>query len=642
MKYMARFWRGLQRDGYAFIYWCVLLTLWRAAFIACFSGQLGGDYSSVPGALWLGARLSLKTAGVLMTVGILFATIPGVFVARWAAEKIRYGWHLAATVVFTFLFMARIPYYRAFNAAFDMHMLNGLYDDKAAILATVVQEYQLLPRLAGVAVIALGLAYILRGVLLRTRVVELTALGYPRAAMAGALVFLAAFAVFVRYGGAFSFAAGVNYQNAARFPQHLLNEAVLDDGQALYRVRSIQKELAAATKVDITPAELRKKIAAVGGKPADNIEAAFTHTVQQPKIGKQPDNIVIVVGESLGNWAMLPEFRGLGLADNLLALAESPHGAQVGTMLAHGGGTVDATNAIIAGVPSVGLYENYRAGDQQLATGLGYILKQLGYRTVFWYGGFAGWQNLENFARAQSFDEFYGAESLGSAQDASGGNAWGCPDELLLESVASYIDRTATGERVAHVVLTTSNHPPYSIDVDSAGFPRADVAARLPDSIASDEATLTELGHYWYADKTIGELVRTIESAHPDTLFVITGDHSERFSFKSAEDTRTLSTIPCIFYGAGVAPEWFGDKSVGTALQIAGTIAEIVAPPGFSYTALLPSMFSAKTVFNHRLYATDGELAEIAQAPEEVRDYAANLRTIAAYYVLRGNKIVEP
>lgn len=34
---------------------------------------------------------------------------------------------------------------------------------------------------------------------------------------------------------------------------------------------------------------------------------------------------------------------------------------------------------------------------------------------------------------------------------------------------------------------------------------------------------------------------------YSDTLFVITGDHSERFSFAKEQDTRTLSSIPCIF-----------------------------------------------------------------------------------------------
>lgn len=48
-------------------------------------------------------------------------------------------------------------------------------------------------------------------------------------------------------------------------------------------------------------------------------------------------------------------------------------------------------------------------------------------------------------------------------------------------------------EKVFHVVLTTSNHPPYSIDVDGVGFPREKVKSKLPADIASDEKRLPSL-----------------------------------------------------------------------------------------------------------------------------------------------------
>ena len=52
-------------------------------------------------------------------------------------------------------------------------------------------------------------------------------------------------------------------------------------------------------------------------------------------------------------------------------------------------------------------------------------MKQLGYKTIFWYGGFGAWQNVENFVRAQHFDEFRDASSFTGEK---GGNAWGVPD----------------------------------------------------------------------------------------------------------------------------------------------------------------------------------------------------------------------
>lgn len=66
MNSYARFFENLQQDLKAFIYWCLVFTVFRIAFIAIYSGQLNGDYSDIPMALLLGLRLSLKTAGMAL------------------------------------------------------------------------------------------------------------------------------------------------------------------------------------------------------------------------------------------------------------------------------------------------------------------------------------------------------------------------------------------------------------------------------------------------------------------------------------------------------------------------------------------------------------------------------------------------
>lgn len=146
------------------------------------------------------------------------------------------------------------------------------------------------------------------------------------------------------------------------------------------------------------------------------------HTVKQPKLAKQPRNIVLIVGKSFGNWPFLPKYKELGLVDNMLALQNSVYAAHVATMLPHGSGTISAVNGLVSGIPDMGLYENYQANsfNGKYATGIGYIMKQLGYKTVFWYGGFSGWQNIGKFTKAQSFDEFHCADEFSD----DSGNAW--------------------------------------------------------------------------------------------------------------------------------------------------------------------------------------------------------------------------
>lgn len=118
------------------------------------------------------------------------------------------------------------------------------------------------------------------------------------------------------------------------------------------------------------------------------------------------------------------------------------------------------------------------------------------------------------------------------------------------------MDKELADKKVFHVILTTSNHPPYTLDIDKIGFPKAAVRDKLSADISKDDKVLTELGHIWYADKTMGDFVKAAEKNHPDSLFIITGDHSERFDFAIEQDARTRSTIPCIFYGQGVQADW--------------------------------------------------------------------------------------
>ena len=197
------------------------------------------------------------------------------------------------------------------------------------------------------------------------------------------------------------------------------------------------------------------------------------------------------------------------------------------------------------------------------------------------------------------------------------------------------------GQKYFHMILTTSNHPPYTLDVDSMGFPRDKVRGKLPKSISKDEKTLTELGHIWYADKTMGDFVRKAEKKHPDTLFVITGDHSDRFTFAVEQDNRTISTIPCIFYGQGVQQSWFSDNSIGCHMQIAGTLAEILGEPGFKYSAMMPSVFANNEyVFNHRLLADGkGIFVQDKLQDKTINEQIAAARKIGAWRVLKGNTV---
>ena len=139
----------------------------------------------------------------------------------------------------------------------------------------------------------------------------------------------------------------------------------------------------------------------------------------------------------------------------------------------------------------------------------------------------------------------------------------------------------------------------------------------------------------------MGRFVRSTEKLKPDTLFVVTGDHAERFTFSKDVDDKTYSAIPCIIYGQGVQKDWLPDDATGCAMQILPTLAEIVGKPNMQYSSILPSLFNNdKPVFNHKFYAWEDKMYDLnAKAPDDIKKRADAAKKITAWRVVKGNEI---
>ena len=118
------------------------------------------------------------------------------------------------------------------------------------------------------------------------------------------------------------------------------------------------------------------------------------------------------------------------------------------------------------------------------------IFKRLGYKTRFYYGGFLSWQNIGNFSKAQGFDEVIAAPSINRNILKE---VWGVDDMKLFSYVRA---NTGEHERTFNVILTTTYHPPYDIDVESYGFSMDGIPEAISGSM---EVTIpvNQFGHFW-------------------------------------------------------------------------------------------------------------------------------------------------
>ena len=641
MSRFSFFFFQVKKDIFGFLFWLVLFTLFRILFLSAHLEELeAASFTDILLCLWYGLRISLKTAGAIALVPFLFSTMAQTVWARWPGRLLRQFWQGFCFFLFTFLFIGRFVYYDIFHAAYNIMIINGLFDDWNAIIRTAIDEYHALYLLPLPILLSLLIFFIWRRLDRDIVYHEYETSPSRKLWYIGifCLCFPALF-IFLRFGGAFTYHHSINWANAGRLPLSLLNETILDDAQALYRTYAAYTLMQEKTAVPLAPAALRQAIIELQGNPdADSIDAAFSRRVGSPIMEHPPQHIYLILGESYGLWPFLPVYRPMGLAAEGVSFMESNRGASVPTSLAQGTGTMPAVNGFLTGLPDAGLYPNYMkvSYHEPYRTGIGYVMKQLGYKTIFWYGGFGEWQSVRHFALSQHFDAFYGAEDITNTTES----AWGMPDKELFEAISAYSKEHA-GEKTFHFILTTTNHPPYTLDIDAEGYPRKQVQQAIPPSVPKKDAVVTELGHFWYADHVMGAFVRDMEAAIPDSFFIITGDHSERFTFDRAVDIRTRSAIPLIFYGAGVQPDWFPASKVSMPIQIIPTLAELIAPPGFLYYAMVPSLFDPAyhTAFNHRLWAHDGEIGELSHAPADYRSYVEAARAVAAQRIAFGDAL---
>ncbi|MDR0746885.1 MAG: LTA synthase family protein [Helicobacteraceae bacterium] len=642
MERFNLFLRNVQQELKAFLFIMLLLSIFRAAFIYIYSSQLEDNSGAdIFWAMWYGFRLSMKTSGFVIAPCFVFITLPALFFPKYRLETIRKCWYGFAVVFFTCCFFIRIPYYEIFGSAFNLMLINGMHDDIWAIVQTAIEEYGAVYKAAYAAFLSVILIKALFIILsikpFSIDIKSKTALAVHSAILACFVMF---FAYFVRYAGVLSYTNTVTWANAARFNSNLLNEAVLDDGQALYRVRHMYNALQSSIRSTISTDELRERIGLLGGDGgADTIEGAFERTIITGANGEPPQTVVFILGETYALWPFLPAFRELMLVENGRRLQDSPNGFALNLMLSTGDGTISAVNGLLSGLFETGMYQNFEIESYKSVYlfGIGAIMKKLGYKTVFWYGGFGGWQDIKKYALAQSFDEFYDAGKL----NEKSGNAWGMNDKLLFNYVRSYIE-SSDDNKTFHFILTTSNHGPYSIDVKKEGFNPDSIKDMLLPDIANDDRTLNQLGHIWYSDMAIGDFVDSIYARNPQTLFIITGDHANRFHFSKEQDLLTTMSVPCIFYGYGVKHDTIWKNRAGTHLQIAPTLAEMIGKKGVdTYHSVFAPLQEADSsaAFNGKVWSDGESVKSHEEIPPNAQERLKSAQTLSIWRVKKGNAI---
>ena len=580
-------WKGLK----VYAFYLTVLSLFRLFFIVVLQDYMGAGSGSsdIWLALWRGSRLSMQTAGCLTLVSF----VPSFVLHYLWPRAERWSWRLlngGLLAVLCVLYVASFPFYRQFRMNFNQMLFHGANDDIYALFITMIQQYWLPVRLAG----ALLLAWILWRVLMgwlawRPIARRLQCLRFPwplrwlgRAAFLGICYVAVLLGIF---GGSLGWQTAVDWENAGVTKDEFLNEAILDNPQAIYRAWNLNSRMLACNGLNFTAEDIRLLAAVHAGRQpdSDNLDVYLQKTAQGAAIEK-PRHIFVILSESFANWPLLDKYKDIPIAEGMRSLIAEADSDYCPAFLPNGASTVSAVTGVVTGLADANLYLTTmpESFHEPYVTASAPQFKALGYATDFWYAGPATWERIGAFTQAQGFDRFYSRGDFGDVP----GSVWGCEDEYLYENVLAGLGDTPG----FHVILNASNHSPYDVDVEAKGFDKEAVRAALPLEAQADEELLKELGHYWYADREMAKFVKAVKEKYPDSLIVIAGDHGDRYNIDKTPSTYERYGIPFIVTGRGIHKGTLLADSAGSQIDIVPTILELVAPKGFSYLAIGASL----------------------------------------------------
>ena len=658
------FFASLQRDLRLFFFVLILICLYRLIFMAALSDFIAADTaaSEIVLANFVGLRLSLKTAGWCAALVFLFASVPVlIFPSRaYFFDRVRLAIGTIETFLFSVLFLARFPFYRQFHCTFNSQVMAGANDDLVSVFWMMVEAYGLVWRLLVAILLTTALAWLLKKILAwRTMSLPRMFRDHPLRFAAAFLPAFAVFFLFVRFGGSFTYGGGVNWESAGVTSDDFLNECILDDGQAMYRVHEMEERMKAGTIAGVEKERVRefaKRAAGHETLESDDLTPYLERTAKGAKIQK-PRHIFIILGESWARWPELPKYADLGAVPGLKSLAAAPNGYESAAFMPNGTFTSVAINGIITGLSEMNVRVNYqpRSLKNVYPTALAPQLQRLGYAVDFWYGGVPTWDGMNRLAIAQGFDHFYGYPDFHAPKQTT----WGTNDNYLFDAL---YDHLADEPPTVHVIMTVSNHPPYTIDIASMGFDlghEKEMTRAMPDVENPDQLAL-EVGHIWYMDKMATDFVKKTEAAYPDSLFIITGDHAVRTNPSRHPTMYEHDSVPFVLYGAGVTKDLLPPDAIGGCTNILPTLIELIAPAGFPYYSILPSMTEgAQTAsFNTDVWVTDkavGSVNSDATEPrpdvnvpfdpdaerEKMRAWLPMARTLSWWLAVHGTKLSE-
>ena len=572
---------------YFWIFSIVSYGIFRIFLIYYFSDKIGVDtnINDIFTAIIVGFKFDTHIVSLFLAIPFLANLF--IFSKNRAniVKNIRLFFTYLFTIISIILFVVTVTYFKEYNSQFNYFVFEALYDDVGAIAKTVILQYNPIVSIISIIVsiyFSFKIIKFINSINLNNNILH-NKTGFSRIIIL--ILLILSFVVAAR--GKIDGKPPIR-KWAYITQDDFLNKIVMNPTRTLVYAYKDFKKL--QNNKNNPYLSKNKNILTVSSEIFDKNITKKNFIDISNKIAKgnkitKPEHIILVVMESYDSWPLQEKYKDLHVTDNLRDIASK--GVHFKNFLPIAHSTMNSLGSIVTGIPYAGvnisMIKSVNGPDK---TSVFEQMKKLGYDTNFFYGGFLSWQNIGNFMKNQGANHVYSAAHAGGKTKSG---IWGIDDDQLFNIVQ---EKLSSKKKTFSIIMTTSYHGPFSIDVLKRGYPyktNKDYPKKY-QKIDDGSISANTLGHLWFSDLAIGDFVRKFEQTNPNTIFAFTGDHYGRRSFNNKANLYELSSVPFILYGKNINKQLLDESKIGNHLDIVPTIIELIAPKDFKYNSFGNSM----------------------------------------------------
>ncbi|MDL1913143.1 MAG: LTA synthase family protein [Bergeyella sp.] len=282
------------------------------------------------------------------------------------------------------------------------------------------------------------------------------------------------------------------------------------------------------------------------------------------RVTKQKPNIVIFIVESLGReyiGAFNREKKIGGYVSYTPFLDSLSQKSLIfPNTFANGRQSIHAMSSILAGIPSLkDAFTSSPYANQKIQS-LVSVCNELGYDTSFYHGAPNGSMGFLGFSRILGFDHYFGKNEYNDDKDFDG--IWAIWDEPFLQYFSKNIGKR---QPFMATVFTASSHHPFKIPENYKGkFKKGKIEIHEPIQ---------------YTDHAIRKFFDSAKktSWYQNTIFVITGDHTNQIYYDEYKKSFNKFSVPLILFSPDKNWNLRGiDRSFAQQIDIYPTLSDLI------------------------------------------------------------------